>query len=200
MTLLSADFHVYAVDLRGQGRSTWTPQRYTLDNSGNDLVRFLSLVVRRPVVVAGNSSGGILAAWLSACAMPGQVRGALCEDAPFFASELVPSFGHGIRQAAGPLFELYSTCFGDQWRVDDRPGYLEAAKASPSTMMQIFTAQLYGKLPETEAPGDCGCAVAQASDAQTTSATAARAPRHCPPRTRTPGRRPADRPPRTASR
>lgn len=96
--LLAEDFHVFAVDLRGQGRSTWTPKRYSLDNFGNDLVRFISLVIRRPVIVSGNSSGGVLAAWLSAYSLPGQIRGAFCEDAPFFASELVPAFGHNIRQ------------------------------------------------------------------------------------------------------
>jgi pimeloyl-ACP methyl ester carboxylesterase len=114
MRLLAPDFHVYAVDLRGQGRSTWTPQRYSLDNFGNDLVRFITLVVQRPVIAAGNSSGGLLAAWLSAYAMPGQIRGALCEDAPFFASELVPAYGHSIRQAAGVMFELYRDYLGDQ--------------------------------------------------------------------------------------
>ncbi len=31
MKLLDQDFQVYAVDLRGQGRTTWTPGRYTLD-------------------------------------------------------------------------------------------------------------------------------------------------------------------------
>jgi pimeloyl-ACP methyl ester carboxylesterase len=71
MRLLSADFHVFAVDLRGQGRTSWTPKRYSLDNFGNDLVRFIALVVQRPVLAAGNSSGGLLAAWLSAFAMPG---------------------------------------------------------------------------------------------------------------------------------
>src|SRR6201992_1978718 len=56
MRLLAADFHVFAVDLRGQGRSSWTPKRYSLDNFGNDLVRFIALVVQRPVIAAGNSS------------------------------------------------------------------------------------------------------------------------------------------------
>src|SRR6185295_12951760 len=47
MALLESDFHVFAVDLRGQGRSTWTPGRYTLDNMGNDLVRFIATVIRQ---------------------------------------------------------------------------------------------------------------------------------------------------------
>src|SRR6202522_3942697 len=93
MPLLADHFQVYAVDLRGQGRSTWTPGRYTLDNMGNDLVRFLDVVVGRPAVVSGLSSGGVLSAWLSAYARPGQVRGAVYEDPPLFASELTPSCG-----------------------------------------------------------------------------------------------------------
>ena len=39
MPLLAEHFQVFAVDLRGQGRSTRTPGRYTLDNFGNDLVQ-----------------------------------------------------------------------------------------------------------------------------------------------------------------
>ena len=84
MPLLENDFHVFAVDLRGQGRSTWTPGRYTLDNMGNDLVRFIATVIKRPVVTSGCSSGGLLSAWLSAFALPGQLRGAVYEDPPFF--------------------------------------------------------------------------------------------------------------------
>jgi pimeloyl-ACP methyl ester carboxylesterase len=140
MGLLAEDFHVHAVDLRGQGRSSWTPKRYSLDNFGNDLVRFLATVVRRPALVAGNSSGGVLAAWLSAYAMPGQIRGVLCEDAPLFSSELVPAIGHSIRQAAGPIFELFHTYLGDQWSVGDWEGYRRAVAASSSQMARNFAA------------------------------------------------------------
>src|SRR4051812_46444483 len=41
LPLLAEHFQAYAVDLRGQGRSTRTPGRYTLDLIGNDLVRFI---------------------------------------------------------------------------------------------------------------------------------------------------------------
>jgi len=122
--ILAADFQVYAVDLRGQGRSTWTPGRYTLDNMGNDLVRFIATVVKRPVVTSGCSSGGVLSAWLCAYAMPGQLRGAVCEDPPFFASELTPAYAPSIRQSVvGPIFERFSIHLGDQWRVGDWAGF-----------------------------------------------------------------------------
>ena len=61
MELLQKHFQCFAVDLRGQGRSTRTPGRYTLDTMGNDLVRFIALAIKRPIIVSGLSSGGLLA-------------------------------------------------------------------------------------------------------------------------------------------
>jgi pimeloyl-ACP methyl ester carboxylesterase len=117
MPLLAEHFQVFAVDLRGQGRSTRTPGRYTLDNLGNDLVRFMDLVVGRPAIVGGLSSGGVLSAWLSAYAKPGQVLAAVYEDPPLFASEVRPAVGPGVRQSIGPVFDLWSTFLGDQWSI-----------------------------------------------------------------------------------
>jgi pimeloyl-ACP methyl ester carboxylesterase len=127
MGLLAEHFQVYAVDLRGQGRSTQTPGRYTLDNMGNDLVRFIDGVIGRPAIVSGNSSGGVLAAWLAAYAKPGQVRGAVCEDPPLFSSEISPACGQSIRQAVGPMFAMISKWLGDQWSVGDWAGMQAAA-------------------------------------------------------------------------
>lgn len=129
MQLLSPHFCVYAVDLRGQGRSTWTPGRYSLDLFGSDLVRFIDRVIERPVVVSGLSSGGVIAAWLSAYAAPGQVRAAVFEDAPLFASEVNPAVGQSIRQAAGPLFELFYKWLGAQWSIADVDGMRRAQEA-----------------------------------------------------------------------
>jgi pimeloyl-ACP methyl ester carboxylesterase len=126
MGILAEDFHVHAVDLRGQGRSTRTPGRYTLDNLGNDLVRFIDGVIGRPTIVAGLSSGGVLSAWLSAYARPGQVIGAYYEDPPLFASEVRPAVGQGIDQSIGPVFALFAKYLGDQWTVGDWEGMAAA--------------------------------------------------------------------------
>src|SRR3954465_13537804 len=91
MPRLAEHFEVFAVDLRGQGRSTRTPGRYTLDNMGNDLVRFIDIVIGRPSFVSGLSSGGVLSACLSAYAKPGQVLAAHYEDPPLWASETQPA-------------------------------------------------------------------------------------------------------------
>jgi len=134
---LGEHFRTYAVDLRGQGRSSRTPGRYTLDNMGNDLVRFITGVIGRPVIVSGLSSGGVLAAWLSAYAPPGLVRAAHYEDPPLFASEVSPSCGPSIRQSIGPMFRLYSTYLGDQWKVGDWDGMRAAgARELPGWMAE----------------------------------------------------------------
>lgn len=117
MPALAERFQVFAVDLRGQGRSTRTPGRYTLDNMGNDLVRFIDAVIGRPTWVSGLSSGGVLTAWLSAYARPGQIVAAAYEDPPLFSSEVRPAVAPGIRQGIGPLFHLWSTYLGDQWGI-----------------------------------------------------------------------------------
>src|SRR6202162_471156 len=129
MGLLWDHFHAFAVDLRGQGRSSRTPGRYTVDNFGNDMVRFIALAIQRPVVVSGLSSGGVIAAWLSAYAMPGTIRGAVYEDPPLFSSELRTSCGPPMRQTIGPVFALMSKYLGDQWSVGNWAGMLEASKA-----------------------------------------------------------------------
>jgi pimeloyl-ACP methyl ester carboxylesterase len=150
MGLLSEHFQVFAVDLRGRGRSSRTPGRYTFDNMGNDLVRFITFVVARPVVVSGLSSGGVLAAWLSAYAPPGMIRGAHYEDPPLFACELNPAYGPSIRQGANPFFELYSAYLGDQWCIGDVEGMLRAATDTlPPIMAQMFEARFQDK---TEPP------------------------------------------------
>src|SRR5580698_3273089 len=105
MPLLAEHFQVFAVDLRGQGRSTRTPGRYTLDNMGNDLVRFIDEVIGRPAIVSGLSSGAVLTAWLSAYAKTGQVIAAHYEDPPLFASQVQPAIAPGVRQTIGPMFD-----------------------------------------------------------------------------------------------
>jgi pimeloyl-ACP methyl ester carboxylesterase len=127
LPLLAKHFHAHAVDLRGQGRSTRTPGRYTLDNMGNDLVRFIDTVIKRPTFVSGLSSGGVLSAWLSAYAKPRQVIAACYEDPPLFSSEVNTSCGQSIRQGIGSMFALWSKYLGDQWSIGDWEGMQAAA-------------------------------------------------------------------------
>jgi pimeloyl-ACP methyl ester carboxylesterase len=143
LPMLAEHFHAHAVDLRGQGRSTRTPGRYTLDNMGNDLVRFIEGAIGRPTLVAGLSSGGVLSAWLSAYAPPGLVTAAYYEDPPLFSSEVEPAVGHSIRHSIGPIFALMAKYLGDQWSVGDWDAMVAAAPDElPSWLVGI--AGLFG--------------------------------------------------------
>lgn len=145
MLLLKDHFEIYAVDLRGQGRSSRTPGRYTLDNFAEDVVRLIAFRIRRPVVVGGLSSGGVIAAWLSAYAPPGMVRGAHYEDPPLFSSELTPERGPGIRQSiVGTMLPLLAQYLGDQWTVGDEEG-LALAMQEWAKRMPTDVAQALGK-------------------------------------------------------
>jgi len=143
MPLLTEHFQVFAVDLRGQGRSTRTPGRYTLDNIANDLVRFIDGVIGRPTVVAGLSSGGVIATWLAAYAPPGTVRAAYLEDPPLFSSEVRPAVGQNIDQCIGPIWGLLAKYLGDQWSIGDWDGLIQAIpKELPERL--VFVAGLFG--------------------------------------------------------
>lgn len=121
------------------------PRRYTLDNFGNDLVRFIALAIGRPVIVSGLLSGGVISAWLSAYAMPGTIRGAHYEDPPLFSSEVNPSVGQSLRQAIGPIFKLMSKYLGDQWSIGDWPGMLEGAKVElPDWLSGALAPMMFG--------------------------------------------------------
>jgi pimeloyl-ACP methyl ester carboxylesterase len=151
MDLLQEHFQAFAVDLRGQGRSSRTPGRYTADNFGNDLVRFIALVIGRPVIVSGLSSGGVISAWLSAYAMPGTIRGAHYEDPPLFCSEVDPACGPSLRQAIGPIFALMSKYLGDQWSVGDWAGMLDASRTElPDWLSRAIAPLMFGS--ENEIP------------------------------------------------
>ncbi len=153
MPLLAEHFHVHAVDLRGQGRSTWTPGRYTIDNFGNDLVRFIDLVIGRETLVSGLSSGGVLSAWLSAFAKPGQVRAAVWEDPPLFACQQMPAIGQGIHQAIGPLFAWWNKWLGDQCSIGDWAGLM---KAFPAEIPPEILRALGSMMPQGEDAAPAG--------------------------------------------
>jgi pimeloyl-ACP methyl ester carboxylesterase len=82
---LSQRFRVFVPDLRGHGQSTWTPGHYAYNICGEDLRAFIREVIRQPVIVAGLSSGGVLAIWLAANA-PDDILAVIAEDPPIFSS------------------------------------------------------------------------------------------------------------------
>jgi pimeloyl-ACP methyl ester carboxylesterase len=81
----SKNYHAFVVDVRGHGKSTKTPGEYSYNIIGEDLKKFLEKIIKKPAIVSGLSSGGILAIWLAANA-PKLVSAIISEDPPLFSS------------------------------------------------------------------------------------------------------------------
>ena len=79
----AADWQVYAIDLRGHGKSSWVPNAYHWRSYAMDQVEFIERVIGKPAFVVGHSLGGVTALGLNA-ERSDLVRAAVYEDPPLF--------------------------------------------------------------------------------------------------------------------
>lgn len=63
---LSLRWHIFAIDLRGHGKSGRIPRGYRGTQYSEDVIRFLHERVNEPAVVFGHSLGGMAAMWVAA--------------------------------------------------------------------------------------------------------------------------------------
>lgn len=83
---LSRFFHIFAVDYHGHGKTLAPASSMNANQIGYDLAQLVKTVIREPVFVSGNSSGGVLTAWLAANE-PDWVQAILLEDPALLSSE-----------------------------------------------------------------------------------------------------------------
>lgn len=76
-----SEWHVYAPDFRGHGKSGRVPGSYRLQDYADDIVAFLKNVVREPAYVFGHSLGGIVGLMV-ATQYPEGVRALIVGDSP----------------------------------------------------------------------------------------------------------------------
>lgn len=77
---LSRRWHIYALDLRGNGRSGWVPGHYRLEDFTEDAVAFVRQL-DKPAVLVGHSLGGAVAL-MAAARYPEKVKALIIEDTP----------------------------------------------------------------------------------------------------------------------
>lgn len=77
---LARRWRVFALDLRGNGRSGWAPGRYRLEDFTEDTVAFIRQL-DKPVVLVGHSLGGAVAL-MAAARCPEKVKALIIEDTP----------------------------------------------------------------------------------------------------------------------
>ena len=68
MPLMSSQYHVYAVDLRGHGNSDRPATGYSLQEMANDVLAFMDAMKLDRAVVLGHSAGGLVAQKVAATA------------------------------------------------------------------------------------------------------------------------------------
>ena len=86
LRFFTPDWHVYAVDLRGHGKSSWVNNAYQWRQYALDQVEFIEQVIDEPAFVIGHSLGGATAVGLNALRSD-LVRAAVYEDPPLFVHQ-----------------------------------------------------------------------------------------------------------------
>ena len=74
-------YHLYAIDLRGQGKSGRSTGQYHSKFYGKDILSFLNHEFTEPVILFGMSAGGLVALDVAAQA-PGRVKALILGDSP----------------------------------------------------------------------------------------------------------------------
>ena len=82
---LIEDWHVYALDFRGHGKSGRATTGYTIPDYARDVVEFVRKKIGAPVVFMGHSMGADTSLFIAADA-PDVVRAAVLEE-PLYADE-----------------------------------------------------------------------------------------------------------------
>lgn len=111
---LAQHFRVLCMDLRGHGESG-RARRYRVVDYAGDVISLIEELVGRPVYIAGQSLGGLVAV-CTAARRPDLVKAIACEDAPFFLTEqphwLSHPF-HGTFAAIAQVLEQHLRAQGD---------------------------------------------------------------------------------------
>ena len=155
LPMLADTFQVFAVTLRGHGKSSWTPGKYTFNQLGQDMTAFLKDVVGKPAIVVGNSSGGVLATWLAANS-PEYVKAVVLEDPPLFRcdwpnikSTWVFDMFLGLSRMAVQGGGGYAGFFKNSMKLTQHSAGV--TKTAPKSIMKLLTFRMV--LHQTFAPG-----------------------------------------------
>ena len=139
------DWHIYAVDMRGHGRSGKPKTGYSLPDYAGDLITFLKEVVGDPVVLVGHSLGALVTLTVAHLA-PECMRALIANDPPLLGDDLEIDDSPAAMQWFSFVYET----------VKDNPSFEQVLErcaafnpeASPSDL-QAMAGQIFGVAPGT---------------------------------------------------
>ena len=85
--VFACNLQVYAIDLRGHGKSSWVKNQYHLSDYAKDIQCFLDQHIRQPAIIYGHSLGAQVALAMARQA-PACVRALVLGDIPFYYHNL----------------------------------------------------------------------------------------------------------------
>ena len=134
---LAAQFHLYAPDFRGHGKSGRVPGRYRLQDYTDDTIAFLRRCVAKPAYLFGHSLGGMIALMVAAQA-PDVVRAMVVGDSP------LPREGLELSGRTRPRTEAWRDLAGGRFAIaeiaealKDAPAFLPGQE-EPLTMRERY--------------------------------------------------------------
>lgn len=144
---LRSHLHIYTLDLRGHGLSPWMDS-YRLRDYASDIIGFLRTRIGKPMILAGHSLGGLVAAYI-ASRQPDLVYGLILEDPPFYTAQMpalkethfyplfrdVRKYLQSHHASAGTAQDIEGVV--GQWRVGE--------EGSPS-LNEVFGAEFVSRL------------------------------------------------------
>jgi pimeloyl-ACP methyl ester carboxylesterase len=86
---LASNMHVFALDLRGHGKSSHVPGTYTLQSHLLDVTAFIKEKIRSPVILFGMSLGGMVGL-MAGARYPELISGIVIADSPLTLETLRP--------------------------------------------------------------------------------------------------------------
>jgi pimeloyl-ACP methyl ester carboxylesterase len=131
-------WHVFALDLRGHGRSSHVSQGYCSGDYATDVIALLQHKIRVPAVIFGHSLGGVVAMHVAAC-LPERVRAIIIRDSALTRHTLVHS--------------MYQALFTGLYQVVRRGGSPREMAHQLATL-EIPVPGLPGTVPIGELPGN----------------------------------------------
>lgn len=105
MAELQADFEVYAIDLIGFGRSSKPDGGYSNTLWRDQLTDFITTIVKRPVVIAGNSIGGYASLYTGATRPDSIVGVAMLNGVGSFSEQQSTEPPNPFQKAIGQLIK-----------------------------------------------------------------------------------------------
>lgn len=85
------DYHVYALDFRGNGKSDRTPEKYLLKHSLKDTSNFITDCIREPTNLFGFSFGGWVSIWCTN-QIPSSIISVILLDPPLNTQTITDRF------------------------------------------------------------------------------------------------------------